>query len=135
MVSNAVVLEYSSQKPLGFVKKENKYGEYICFRILEKRYNSRPLPWLCICNGQIADRISSMKLTPGDQITVSGELNAYTDEEKKRDSFRLIVSGIDFNYSGMKNRKPDADKKEAKQLEKDVNSIDLSQCDIFKNHV
>ena len=134
-ISNAVVCNYSKDNPVGFVKKENEYGEYIVFRILERNYNEIPIPWMCFANNEMVNRIERLKIKPGDQIIISGAVKVHVDKEKKKEIYRLIVSGIDYNYCGMKEKKAKPNTPTAEEVEKQVNNLNLDECDIFQSKV
>lgn len=140
MISNAKVLEYSNANPCGFVKKENQYGVYCCFRILEKNYNTKPIPWFCIANNGLAEKIEKMSLTPGDEIIVSGSAETYFDEERNRESYRIIIQGIDYNYAAKKKHKEkNTPTKPAtnSNMQSGVTetTINLDECDLFQKEI
>lgn len=135
-ISNAVIVKYSKENPVGFVKKENNVGEYIAFRCLERNYNEISIPWMCFANGEMINRIERLKLKPGDQIIVSGTVKVHVDKEKKKESYHLIISAIDYIYCGMKEKKPaENELKSNDEVEKQVDNLDLDQCDIFQSKI
>lgn len=144
-VSNCKVMEYSNANPVGFVKSENQHGKYVCFRIYEKQYKQKPIPWFCIANGGLADKVEKMGLVPGDSVIVSGSVEQYLDKERNRESKRIIITNIDYNYDSMHKKEKentenvtDADKQTAENIKsqtEDSTAIDLSQCDIFQQEI
>lgn len=140
-ISNATVIEYSNANPCGFIKKENQFGIYCCFRIMEKNYNSRPNLWLCIANNHMAEKLEKMKLEPGDEVIISGTTESYDDVERNRESKRIIVYDIDYNYAAKKKNKNKAQGSSANETPAETpmsvseNTIDLDQCDLFQKEI
>lgn len=130
-ISNATILEYSHENPVGIVEKENSSGSYVCFRVVEKIYKQKPTSWLCIGSNGIITKIKKMNLVPGDNIILAGSIESYIDNERNRESYRVIVTNIDYNYAGKKKEKPT----EKPITEDNSSSIDLSKCDIFQSSI
>lgn len=133
-VSNAVVLEYSKDVQKAVIEKNSEYGKYIYFRILEKNYNHSPTSWFCVVyDTKTQNKIINMDLKPGDNICVSGKLVPYTDDTKRKVSYRFEVKDIDFLYCGMKHKKSSPTQENISL--QSIETIDLSKCDIFQQNV